>query len=84
MFGARTNEQMQNLVKTTSPQLKQDPAFMKGILEGIKVNEGFVLESAKAQGFVEDRFAGAGGATGATGVIELERGPDGKLREKRK
>lgn len=57
MFPGRTNEQMQELIKSTSAQLKQNPNLMFGILEGIKTNEGMVLDTAKRQGFVEDRFA---------------------------
>lgn len=57
MFPGRTNEQMQELIKSTSAQLKQNPNMMMGILDGIRRNEGMVLETAKAQGFREDVHA---------------------------
>ncbi len=58
MFPGRTNEQMQEMIKVTSARMKQDPNMMMGFLEGIKTNESMVLETAKAQGFVADRYAG--------------------------
>jgi hypothetical protein len=54
MFPGRTNEQMQEIIKSTSARMKQDPNLMIGFLEGIKTNEGIVLNTLKAQGFVED------------------------------
>jgi hypothetical protein len=75
MFPGRTNAQMQDIIKSTSARMKQDPNMMMGFLEGIKINEGMVLETAKAQGFVEDRFAKPASAAAPT---VRPRASDGK------
>lgn len=68
MFPGRTNEQMQELIKSTSAQLKQNPNLLMGMLEGIKTNEGMVLETAKQQGFEPDRFNPSNGGSGSNAI----------------
>lgn len=63
MFPGRTNEQMQELIRSTSAQMKQNPNMIAGFLEGIRRNENMVLETARQQGFKEDIGIGASGGT---------------------
>lgn len=81
MFPGRTNSQMQDIIKSTSARMKQDPNLMLGFLEGIEKNEGMVLETAKQQGFVADRGAPSAQSKPPTMILNgktLTLGPDGK------
>lgn len=78
LFPGRTNEQMQELIKSTSAQMKQNPNMLLGMLEGVKTNEGMVLEAAKRQGWVEERSSVISTGKPAAGKFSVTD-PTGKV-----
>lgn len=93
LFPGRTNIQMQQLIKSTSARMNQDPNILFGMLDGIKFNEGIVLDEAKKQGWIEERASqistgkpgaapapAAGGASPEGTIIELTKGGQKQIK----